>query len=241
MTGRKRSPGKGRTGWTTSHEDLVPAEDDKIQSPSGAKMRTEIDPAARRILVRWACRCAGRVLPRFESERPGDLRPRKAIETARRWALGKAALGEVRASAFAAHAAARAAARAPAACAAARSAGHAAATAHVAAHAAHAAAYAAKAAAVGFDAVPDAAGERAWQAAHLPRHLRQVAFPAGTGAGQRPAKEKKMNSTKKVSRRPAKKPPGGAGDPQEDPAPCRLRGADRRLFREAASAPPGDP
>ena len=37
----------------------------------------------------WACDCAERVLPIFESDRPGDLRPRDAIRASRRYARGE--------------------------------------------------------------------------------------------------------------------------------------------------------
>ncbi|MCK8487699.1 hypothetical protein M0651_10985 [Paenibacillus sp. MBLB2552] len=97
-----------------------------------------------RILALWAADCAERVLACFEAERPGDQRPRKAIEAARAWVRGDVSMAAARAAAFAAHNAAREAGH-EAASAAARAAGHAAATAHVAEHAAHSATYAAKA------------------------------------------------------------------------------------------------
>lgn len=43
----------------------------------------------------FACDCAERVLPIFERERPGDKRPREAIETARRFARGEASEREL--------------------------------------------------------------------------------------------------------------------------------------------------
>lgn len=131
-------------------------------------------------LALWAADCAEHVLPRFEEERPGDDRPRKAVEAGRAWARGGMKMGEARAAAFAAHAAAREADRAEVQ-AAARAAGHAAATAHVAAHAPHAADYAVKAAAQAADATdPSAAAaeERDWQRQRLAEHLRPLAFPA---------------------------------------------------------------
>jgi hypothetical protein len=57
-----------------------------------------------RTLRLFACDCAERVLPLYEAEYPDDDRPRKAIETARRYADGQATEDEL--------AAARAAARA---------------------------------------------------------------------------------------------------------------------------------
>ena len=77
---------------------------------------------------------AEKVLVNFESENPGDDRPRKAIEAARDWANSKIKCSEARKAAFAAHSAAREA-KSDSAIFAARSAGHAAATAHVPTHA----------------------------------------------------------------------------------------------------------
>jgi len=58
----------------------------------------------------FACDCAERVLYLFEARHPNDRRPRKAIETARRYAEGKAAVEELTAAQDAAWAAAEAAA-----------------------------------------------------------------------------------------------------------------------------------
>jgi hypothetical protein len=60
----------------------------------------------------FACDCAERVLPLFEVETPEDMRPRQAIETARRFANGQAKEKELIAAWATASAAARAAARA---------------------------------------------------------------------------------------------------------------------------------
>ena len=57
----------------------------------------------------FACDCAERVLPMFEKQRPSDDRPRKAIETARRYANGEATGDELAAARAAAGAAAWAA------------------------------------------------------------------------------------------------------------------------------------
>ena len=126
-------------------------------------------------LALWAADCARRALPHFEGERPGDDRPRRAIEAGRAWARGEMKVGEARATAISAHAAARAADR-DAACAA----SHAAATAHMAVHVRHAAGYTARAVAHAADpaALDDAlAGERDLQNRHLPEHLRPAVFP----------------------------------------------------------------
>lgn len=109
-------------------------------------------------LALWAADCAAHVLPRFEEERPGDERPRRAIEAGRAWARGGMEMSEARAATFAAREADRAEAQATA-----RAAGHAAATAHVATHAPHAAAYTVKA--VTYAAAPTysaATEERDW-------------------------------------------------------------------------------
>ncbi|WP_163797226.1 putative immunity protein [Mycolicibacterium sediminis] len=105
------------------------------------------DPETHQALARWAAECAERALPIFENARPGDLRPRSAIDTLRAWIRGEVPMTSCRTAAFAAHAAAREAERAgaPAAVAAARAAGQAAAVAHMAGHARHAADYATKA------------------------------------------------------------------------------------------------
>jgi len=62
---------------------------------------------SRKLLVIAACDCAEKALAIFEAKRPGDNRPRKAIETAQRWARGEVGvtLDEVRAAAAAAYAA----------------------------------------------------------------------------------------------------------------------------------------
>jgi len=93
-----------------------------------------------------AAREAERVLPIFENQRPGDRRPRQAIEAIRAWATGKRELGmaEVRRLSLGAHAAAREA-RSDEARFVARAAGHAVATWHVPTHAMGAPMYACKA------------------------------------------------------------------------------------------------
>src|SRR6185312_14629788 len=96
------------------------------------------------LLAVWAADCAEHVLDHFEQARPGDERPRRAIELARAWALGGVTMTEARTAAGHANAAARDLRGA------ARHAGfaaaQAAAVAHVAAHELGAAAYAIKAA-----------------------------------------------------------------------------------------------
>lgn len=116
-------------------------------------------------LARWAAECAERAVRVFEESRPGDPRPRAALQAARDWADGALPVSDARQHAFAAHAAARE--TTGAATLAARASGHAAATAHVATHATHAAQYALKsiAEAAGPEAVE---AERAWQEERRP-------------------------------------------------------------------------
>ncbi len=57
-----------------------------------------------RALALWAADCAEHVLPYFEARRPGDDRPRRALESARAWARGEIRSGAARAAAVAAHA-----------------------------------------------------------------------------------------------------------------------------------------
>ena len=115
-------------------------------------------------IASWAADCAERVLPLFESAKPGDSRVKAAISAARRWANGKITMADARKAAVAAHAAARDAGT-PLAREAARSAAHAAATAHIPGHARNAANAAVKAvAAAGGDDV----AEENWQDENVP-------------------------------------------------------------------------
>jgi hypothetical protein len=111
----------------------------------------------------WACDCAERVLPIFESDRPGDLRPRAAVRAARRYARGEIGAAARDAAEDAAWVAARAVAWDAAGDAARAAAGD----------AAWAAAGDAAWAAAG-DAAWDAAGEaeQEWQIARLREYLR---------------------------------------------------------------------
>src|ERR671917_2467402 len=52
-------------------------------------------------LALWAADCAEHVLHLFEQERPGDDRPRRAIELARAWARGELTMTQARRAAFA--------------------------------------------------------------------------------------------------------------------------------------------
>lgn len=128
-----------------------------------------------RLLAVWAAACAEHVLGLFESVRPGDPRPRQAIEASRAWVRGELAMMQARAAGGHAMGAARdlrGAARH-----AAYAAGQAGAVAHVAAHDLGAAAYAIKAAR---EAAPrelsDTAGrlECQWQRDQLPASIREL-------------------------------------------------------------------
>lgn len=131
--------------------------------------------ADHQLLALWGATCAEHVLHLFESERPSDVRPRRAIDRVRAWARGEIAMSEARAAAGHANAAARdlgGAARH-----AAFAAGQAAAVAHVAAHELGAAAYAIKAMRA---AAPEGEGESAgrleclWQRKQLPEAIRDL-------------------------------------------------------------------
>jgi hypothetical protein len=127
------------------------------------------------LLALWAASCAEHVLDLFESARPHDRRPRRAIELGRGWASGAITMTQARTAAGHAMAAARGLSGAPRH--AAYAAGQAAAVAHVAAHELGAAAYAIKAARA---AAPDGQGETAgrlecrWQRAQLPEAIREL-------------------------------------------------------------------
>jgi hypothetical protein len=126
-------------------------------------------------LAEWAADCAEHVLPHFAEARPGDDRPRRAIDLGRAWARGEIPWADARTAAGHANAAARdlrGAARY-----AAYAAAQAAAVGHVAAHELGAAAYAIKAVwAASAEAEREAAGrqECQWQRAQLPYEIRDL-------------------------------------------------------------------
>ena len=127
------------------------------------------------LLALWAASCAEHVLDLFESARPEDQRPRRAIELGRAWARGEITMTEARSTGGHAMAAARDLSGAPRH--AAYAAGQAAVVAHVAAHELGAAAYAIKAARA---AAPEGEGESAgrlecqWQRGQLPEAIREL-------------------------------------------------------------------
>ncbi len=125
----------------------------------------------RRIVAVWAADCAERVLKWFETEAPGDSRPRDAIARLRAFSRGELSVAEARRR-FVAHAAARDV-NTPAAVAAARAAGQAASTPHMGAHALGAAAYAAKAAGLAALDRPEAVSEEIrWQLGRMSAETR---------------------------------------------------------------------
>jgi hypothetical protein len=128
-----------------------------------------------RLLAMWAADCAEHVLHHFEQARPGDDRPRRAIDLGRAWARGEITWWEARTAGGNANGAARdlsGAARH-----AAYAAGQAAVVGHVAAHELGAAAYAiraARSAAPEDERVEAGRSECQWQRARLPNEIREL-------------------------------------------------------------------
>ncbi len=148
----------------------------KVRDPRFVTIRRggTLTDADHRLLALWAASCAEHVLGFFESARPGDLRPRHAIEHARAWVRGEVKMMQARAAGGHAMGAARdlrGAARH-----AAYAAGQAGAVAHVAAHELGAAAYAIKAARAAPEGLGEAAGrlECRWQRDQLPEAIREL-------------------------------------------------------------------
>ncbi|MEF2976786.1 putative immunity protein [Subtercola sp. YIM 133946] len=128
-----------------------------------------------RLLAQWAALCAEHVLPLFEQQRPGDSRPRDAIETCRGWIRGEVRMREAHQTAFVANAAGRG--QPDPARFAALAAGQAVAVAHIAAHDLGAAAYAIRAAvsaAPRDEAETARRRERQWQRDRLPAEVRAL-------------------------------------------------------------------
>jgi hypothetical protein len=151
---------------------LPPVPDPRLVTIRRGGTLTDVD---HHLLARWAAACAEHVLGRFESERPDDPRPRRAIEQARAWARGEITMTQARSAGGHAMAAARD--RSGAARHAAYAAGQAAVVAHVAAHELGAAAYAIKAArAAAPDGTAELAGRREcrWQRDQLPDAVREL-------------------------------------------------------------------
>ena len=79
------------------YDGEVVRDDDKVIGRRARLLRI-VEAWNERTARRFACDCAERVLPIFERARPGDNRPRAAIETARRFANGAAAREELSAA-----------------------------------------------------------------------------------------------------------------------------------------------
>lgn len=102
--------------------------------------------ADQRLMATWALDCAERVLPLFEQVSPQDDRPRKAIETGRKWVEdGIFSMPVIRSASLSAHSSAKEVDPKSPACFAAHAAGQAVAIAHVPQHAYGGAYYALKA------------------------------------------------------------------------------------------------
>jgi hypothetical protein len=149
----------------------------KVRDPRFVTIRrggTLTDPD-HQLLALWAASCAEHVLELFESARPGDPRPRRAIEQARGWVRGEVTMMQARAAGGHAMGAARDLRGAPRH--AAYAAGQAGAVAPVAAHDLGAPAYPIKAARA---AAPSGAAEAAgrlecrWQRDQLPEAIREL-------------------------------------------------------------------
>ena len=149
----------------------------KVRDPRFITVRRggSLDEDDHRLLALWAADCAEHVLHHFERARPGDERPRLAIDLGRAWARGEVTWAEARTAAGHANGAARDLRGAPRH--AAYAAGQAAAVGHVAAHELGAAAYAIRAARA---ASPEGDGldagrlECRWQRARLPDAIREL-------------------------------------------------------------------
>ncbi len=149
----------------------------KVRDPRFVTIRRggTLTDAHHHLLALWAASCAEHVLGLFESVRPEDPRPRRAIEHARAWVRGEVTMMQARAAGGHAMGAARelrGAARH-----AAYAAGQAGAVAHVAAHELGAAAYAIRAArAAAPKGESEDAGRREcqWQRDQLPGAIREL-------------------------------------------------------------------
>jgi hypothetical protein len=147
----------------------------KVRDPRFITVRRggSLEDEDHRLLAVWAADCADHVLHHFEQARPGDERPRRAIDLGRAWARGEITMTQAHNFAFVANAAARdvtGAARE-----AAHAAGQAVAVAHVAAHELGAAAYAIRAVRTASPERDDAGRlECRWQRAQLPDAIREL-------------------------------------------------------------------
>ncbi len=123
-------------------------------------------------LMEWACICAEHVLPLLGEN--VDERLIVALNVAKAWIEGKAAVGDARKAAVAAHASAREAQN-PVAVAVARAVGQAVATSHMADHSLGTAWYALKAAKAADKSIEE---ERQWQNQQLPPEVKDIVLSA---------------------------------------------------------------
>lgn len=72
---------------------LPPVRDPRLVTTRRGGSLTDED---HRLLALWAAACAEHVLGLFETARPGDPRPRQAIEAARAWAGGQMRMTDAR-------------------------------------------------------------------------------------------------------------------------------------------------
>ncbi len=149
----------------------------KVRDPRFVTIRRggTLTDADHHLLALWAAACAEHVVDLFESARPGDDRPRQAVEHARAWARGEIPMSRARAAGGHAMGAARDLSG-PARHAA-YAAGQAAVVAHVAAHELGAAAYAIKAVRAAAPAAEaESAGQQEcrWQRDQLPAAIREL-------------------------------------------------------------------
>ena len=145
-----------------------------LDKPFTERIDHQVFKPDQKILALWAADCAEHVLPYFEDKRPGDDRPRKAIEMCRDWAkTGVFSMAVIRSASLSAHDAAREVKENDEACFAAHAAGQAVATAHVPTHALGSAIYGIRAAAAHSGNVNDGLiKEREWQLERLREYAR---------------------------------------------------------------------
>ena len=154
--------------------DLRRSVSEILDKPFTERIDHQVFKPDQKILAFWAADCAEHVLSYFEDSRPGDDRPRRAIETCRDWArTGVFSMAVIRSASLSAHDAARDVKENDAPCFAAHAAGQAVATAHVPTHALGSAIYGIRAAAAHSGNADDGlVKERDWQLERLREYAR---------------------------------------------------------------------
>ena len=81
----------------------------RVRDPRFTTLRRggTLTDADHQLLALWAAACAGHVLHLFEEVRPGDDRPRRAVDQTGAWVRGEITMTQARVAAFHANAAAR--------------------------------------------------------------------------------------------------------------------------------------